>query len=361
MNYIIMLTLLKKYSDVGHVYDENGLKGTVSLTVDGKKVFTKKYTTGKTYSCYISADDAGLKNFGYGYHTVKLTYNDGKEKSDSRKVNFVDVPSINYPLSLSVGEKNGISIEGDSLNGIATLYYRDIVGYDEYNDPIYKKGSAFKTVKITNGYGWIPLDTLTNGTYSFQLEYKFGTYEDVDTFKIYVKNNSPGFKSSLSKTTVDFGKSITAKLTGPKASGYAYIYVENEYFKSVKFNFGSVEEVISGLSVGKHLVTVNYEESDGDLFYSYTYNVVVNHAVKLKLNKVKVKKSAKKLVIKATLKIDGKAVKNKKLKFKFNKKSYTAKTDKKGVAKITVKKSVLKKLKKGKKVTYQVTYGKKNC
>ena len=75
----------------------------------------------------------------------------------------------------------------------------------------------------------------------------------------------------------------------------------------------------------------------------------------LKLAKVKVKKSAKKLVIKATLK--GKtAIKGKKLTFKFNGKKYTAKTNKKGIAKITIKKSVLKKLKVGKKVKYQVTY-----
>ena len=75
----------------------------------------------------------------------------------------------------------------------------------------------------------------------------------------------------------------------------------------------------------------------------------------LKLYKVKVKKSAKKLVIKAQLK-NKKAIKGKKLIFKFNGKKYTAKTNKKGIAKITIKKSVLKKLKVGKKVKYQVTY-----
>jgi hypothetical protein len=76
------------------------------------------------------------------------------------------------------------------------------------------------------------------------------------------------------------------------------------------------------------------------------------------LKKVKVKKSARKLVLSATLKINGKLAKGKIIKFKFNKKTYKAKTDKKGVAKITVKKSVLKKLKAGKKVKYQATYGK---
>ena len=69
------------------------------------------------------------------------------------------------------------------------------------------------------------------------------------------------------------------------------------------------------------------------------------------------KRSAKKLVIKVTLaKVNGKYIKGKKVTLKFKNKKYTAKTNKKGVAKFTIKKNVLKKLKKGKKVTYQATY-----
>jgi len=60
--------------------------------------------------------------------------------------------------------------------------------------------------------------------------------------------------------------------------------------------------------------------------------------------------------VKATLKEGKKALKNKKVTFKFKGKKYKAKTNKKGIAKVTVKKSVLKKLKVGKKVKYQVTY-----
>jgi invasion protein IalB len=76
------------------------------------------------------------------------------------------------------------------------------------------------------------------------------------------------------------------------------------------------------------------------------------------LSKVTVKKSAKKLVIKASLKINGKLGKGKEITFKFNKNTYNAQTNKKGVAEVTIQKSVMKKLKVGKKVKYQASYGK---
>ena len=78
--------------------------------------------------------------------------------------------------------------------------------------------------------------------------------------------------------------------------------------------------------------------------------------ITISLKKVTVKNSAKKLVLSATLNIGGKPASGKAVAFVFNGKKYTAKTDKKGVAKVTVKKAVLKKLKAGKKVAIQVSY-----
>ena len=76
-----------------------------------------------------------------------------------------------------------------------------------------------------------------------------------------------------------------------------------------------------------------------------------------------VKKSAKKLVLKATLKWStGKAIANKRVSFKFNGKTFTVKTDKKGIAKITL---AVKLINKGKiKLTFnnnavQLKVGKK--
>ena len=60
----------------------------------------------------------------------------------------------------------------------------------------------------------------------------------------------------------------------------------------------------------------------------------------------------------AKLKINGKLVSGKTIKFKLNGKTYTTKTNSKGIAKVTVKKNDIKKLKKGKTYTAQVTYSK---
>ncbi|WP_405296145.1 C1 family peptidase [Methanobrevibacter sp.] len=85
-------------------------------------------------------------------------------------------------------------------------------------------------------------------------------------------------------------------------------------------------------------------------------NVKVKQVLKSKKT-VKAKKSAKKLVLKATLKTSKKkAIKNKKITFKLNGKKYAAKTNKKGIAKVTVKKSALKKLKAGKKYAVKISY-----
>ena len=78
--------------------------------------------------------------------------------------------------------------------------------------------------------------------------------------------------------------------------------------------------------------------------------------ISLKIKKPTIKVSAKKLQLQVTLKIDGKPVKGKKITVVFNGKKYTKKTDSKGIAKITVKKSVLKKLKPGSKVAIEATY-----
>lgn len=79
---------------------------------------------------------------------------------------------------------------------------------------------------------------------------------------------------------------------------------------------------------------------------------------KITLKKVTVKRSARKLVLTATLKKNSSPLKKKTITFKFNGKTYKAKTNSKGIAKYTIKSSILKKLKFASSVVYQTTYKK---
>ena len=90
---------------------------------------------------------------------------------------------------------------------------------------------------------------------------------------------------------------------------------------------------------------------------SKTVKVTVKNVIKAK--NTKIKKSARKVMIKVTLKTSKKKpIKGKKITLKIKGKKIKAKTNKKGVATFKIKKSILKKLKAGKKYKYQVIYGK---
>ena len=228
-------------------------------------------------------------------------------------------------------------------------------------------------IPLVNGSTKIDVGELAKGNHTISLKYlgddNYGGFEK--TFNVAVKDPvDPNLSISVANIT-EGNPAVVTITTDAAFTGNVTVRIGNtNYTVSVLSGKGTLN--VSGLVVGIYNATAIFAAQTGfiESVRNTTFTVskkqpvtpaptpAKKDVVKLTLKKVKVKRSAKKLVIKATLKINGKAVKGKVIKFKFNKKTYKAKTDKKGVAKITVKKSVLKKLKTGKKVKYQATYGK---
>lgn len=87
----------------------------------------------------------------------------------------------------------------------------------------------------------------------------------------------------------------------------------------------------------KHTIKIQYKG------YSVSNRINVKHALSSQ-KRFNVKKSAKRIVIKAKLTLNNKkAIKGKIIRFKFKRKTYSAKTNSKGIAQISLVKSKFKK------------------
>ena len=223
---------------------------------------------------------------------------------------------------------------------------------------------------VQNGVANVVIPNLGDGNYPYTITYsgdsKYSSFTNTGSLKvdknIVQPDNSTGdnttvidnskITASNSKVTYANGKYYTIKVYGADgnlADGVkVVITVKGKTFKTL-----TTKEGVAKFKVTQKPGT--YKLNITALNKSITKTLTVKHLVTLK--SVTVKKSAKKLVLQATLgKVKGKYLKGKTVTFKFNGKKYKAKTNKKGVAKVTIKSSVLKKLKVGKKVTYQATY-----
>lgn len=338
------------------LYDyDDSLNGSVSLSIDDVKYYDK--TVSDRYSLYIQVYDLNLpSNFQIGKHTVKVSYlkNGASTPFTSNKTVMFDYePEIEYSDEISVGETSIINIEYlPGSSGTATLYY-----YNSTNDNI--TGTASSGV-ITNGVGKVVIPGLSKGYHSLFLNMTINNRQYTRTINLDVMENSVGYTASV-PSRITLGENAVVTFSGSKNKGWLSIYVDGVWIKDLKYFGGSLSENIAGLSEGKHDISVSYFKNQDNYFKTFTVEVVKKAAPKISisLKTVSVKKSAKKVVISATFKSDNSAVKGKKVTFKFNGKKYTAKTNNKGVAKVTIKSNVLKKLKKGKKVSYSAEYSSK--
>ena len=220
-------------------------------------------------------------------------------------------------------------------------------------------GNEPVSIPLVNGVAKVDLSNLTVGNHTISIKYegdgKYSGFEKSASVNVTEKAPSPVPAKIVAKDLKAYYNNVKYSVTvygtdGKVASGVTVVFKVNG--KKV----GTAKTNAKGVAViNLKQLPKTYKITSEALGVSVTKKLTVMKVLTLK--KVKVKKSAKKLVITATLKEGKKPLKNKKVTFKFNGKTYKkVKTNKKGVAKIIVKKSVLKKLKVGKKVKYQATY-----
>ena len=260
----------------------------------------KVYTVNDT-SAVVNNNDISV-DYGAGkYFTVNVKTDDGHAVSGA-------------VVKFDIGGRTTIAFTDGE--GIAKVEITDVPGTYEvtttYNNQTYKNGVAVKlnpsTCKITENK-------------DIAVDYDGGKYFSV---KIVSADGKVAASGVSVKFTIN-GKSTTVTTD---ADGIAKIKITDVPKKY------AIETAFDGKSV-KNTVTVKQV---------------------LKAKKVTVKKTAKKFALKATLKINGKAVKGKTITFKFNGKTYKVKTNKKGVAQKTLNRKVIKKLKKGRTYAVKVTY-----
>ena len=337
--------------------------GTVKVAINGKNVYSRSFkASNKIRYLYINSFDIA-KGYNPAKYKVKVTYasSTGKSYSLTQKVKFIKtIPDIYAPEKMSVGEKQGIIIKSaKGTSGTASIYQAVVKTFEDVYIKGYKKVGKLFDVDIVNGYASIPLNNLTTGIYGFIVEYNVEGYKDSQELSVEVLNNSEGFSAKVVPSQISFGETVKVKAYGENMSYvYGYIDIDTSQFEgTLKLMSGYASKVFYGLKVGKHAVRVWFD--DGITYFSKTFDVVVKKSnISLTLEKVNVKKSASKLKITANLKINGKAAKYKEVTFKFNKKTFKVKTNKKGIATVSIAKKHFKNLKVGKKVSYLVSYGK---
>jgi hypothetical protein len=349
--------------------DVGDAEGSIIIKINDEVFSTEEIKDGKV-SVSIPSDKL---NLGENIVTLEYQGDDLPENSFSEYDGEVDdyVPTKYYvyvtPKDLTIPDD--FAADG---SGNITL---ELPEGSSGNVNVYVDGELVSTTPVAGGTNTVPVSGLPTGNHNVRVEYED---ENGQTYSTSNEVNVPKPEPKMDIATPTDSTNPEFSISLPEdATGSLIVTVDGKSYTADLVN-GKATVSVPGLEDGNHNVTVKYTGDKNYAGFTKNTNVVVNTTPKkedtkpapapakkadkitLKLKKVKkVKRSAKKLVIKATLKINGKAVKGKKLKFKFNKKTYTAKTNKKGVAKITVKKKVLKKLKAGKKVKIQVSYGKK--
>ena len=235
---------------------------------------------------------------------------------------------------------------------------------DIFNNLIKNKDIEVSLIGSSNSYAMNPIHLNTgNGFAAFNLNLPAGDYR----FKVSFDGDgrldpsSTQFSASILKIDSsiianDLNANVIVSSVDGKSGKYLKIILKDEYGnalsgKAIEFTYNNKKYTRTTDNNGEASLQINIAKAGtysfritfaGDSTYgsaSKTVKVTLKkQSLKLAVKNKKYKLKSKKKYLTATLKNSkGKAIKNKKITFKLNGKKYTAKTNKKGIAKVKVK------------------------
>ncbi len=277
--------------------------------------------------------------------------------------NFTDIPEINkFKLefaSISVNDTTGDMVIPKSQlstymsivyvkNGRCVVELNDMSGKTLVGEKItYRINSGSSQTQTTDQYGHIYIEGLENEvalslTYSGSTQY----YRTTLSTTLQASPTQAETKITASSLTVNAinAKSTVYKFTLKDASGNALadkdvsISFNGKIYSATSNSDGIVSFTLPTAAAGKYAVTLAFT---GDSAYKGSVATstisIIKQATKLTVAKKTFKKSATKKVTAVLKDNKGKVLKSKKVTLKVNGKTYTAKTNGKGVATFKVK------------------------
>jgi hypothetical protein len=272
-----------------------------------------------------------LDRFAPGVYMVNASYSGNDFDVDDESVRLYVSPKITIDCYFRVGDKKSIILEvPKDCEGVMIV---------SINEKQYE-------VPIKNGKAVFSLKNLKIGEYDVDIEFKGKDgYSCSDYFYVEVIKAKIKIQAKNVNLLFNHKYKYKIKLLGKKAQPLKNKWITFKIGKKtyrVKTNKKGIAAIkLPKLDAKKYKIKISYGK------VKVTRKISVSQ---IDLSDVKVNHTQKKLKLKAKL---YKPMKSKKVTFKFKGKTYNAKTNSKGVAKVSIK---LKDLKAGKTIKYQATY-----
>ena len=264
-------------SDASFVYGEDAVVSVISENSTGDVIATLTDKNNETISVNVSGNDIALPLLNAGKYTLTVTTN-----VDENHNNFTDSAVITISkAAFDIGVAAGDIKYGESLVVNVTL------PGDASRRAQVTIGNESKYVTIKDGKGSVKFTGLTVGKYTIE-----ASYGGDDNYMKAVSNITANVKKTdckikVTAKAVPDANNVVVNVTLPKdVARRAQVTIDNESkYVSLKDGKGSVK--FTGLTVGKHTVTVSYTGDNN--YMKVEGNTTVNVAKQTAKIKVKAK------------------------------------------------------------------------